>query len=376
MRNNNIEIMGTPCVSNKENKEKNNNQIKENERKFSFGDSGNNQINTEKKEVRNANKKTKIFKNEEKNIEYKIKRICGKGFYTKVYQCYKLNDNPNKFYALKTISKKILKANPDNKSIEHMEKELEFLKSLKSKYIIEIIDNFNITIENNIKRPFIIYPYYNLDLFTLIKQTNKNIPLKFIKLILHDVYVSLSYLHKEKIIYRDLKPENIVIDLNEGRCILIDFGLSIKVNEKDELSELCGTNQYIPPEVILGEKYNFDFDYWTFGIFCYEIVYGFPPFRGNNQKEIFDNIIECNINFSKKENLSNEIEDLIIYLLKKEKEERMEWINIPYHPFFKGLDFNMNNLNDNLNQRNEFKSFLNKYKNTFYFLIDDHNIKK
>ena len=376
MRNNNIEIMGTPCVSNKENKEKNNNQIKENERKFSFGDSGNNQINTEKKEVRNANKKTKIFKNEEKNIEYKIKRICGKGFYTKVYQCYKLNDNPNKFYALKTISKKILKANPDNKSIEHMEKELEFLKSLKSKYIIEIIDNFNITIENNIKRPFIIYPYYNLYLFTLIKQTNKNIPLKFIKLILHDVYVSLSYLHKEKIIYRDLKPENIVIDLNEGRCILIDFGLSKKINEKDELSELCGTNQYIPPEVILGKKYNFDFDYWTFGIFCYEIVYGFPPFRGSNQKEIFDNIVECNINFSKKENLSNEIKDLIMYLLKKEKEERMEWINIPYHPFFKGIDFNINNLNDNLNQRNEFKSFLNKYQNTFYFLIDEHNIKK
>ena len=47
MRNNNIEIMGTPCVSNKENKEKNNNQNKENERKFSFGDTGNNQINTE-----------------------------------------------------------------------------------------------------------------------------------------------------------------------------------------------------------------------------------------------------------------------------------------------------------------------------------------
>ena len=48
------------------NQNQNNNQIKENERKFSFGDSGNNQINTEKKEVRNANKKTKIFKNEEK----------------------------------------------------------------------------------------------------------------------------------------------------------------------------------------------------------------------------------------------------------------------------------------------------------------------
>ena len=381
MRNNNIEIMGTLCVSYKENKEKNNSQKKENQRKFSFGDTMNNlnnQTNIEKKEDKNLNKnkKTKIFKNEEKNIEYKIKRICGKGFYTKVYECYILNDNSNEFYALKTISKKILTTNQEKKSIEHMEKELELLKSLKSKYIIEIKDNFKITLENNIKRPFIIYPYYNLDLFSLIKQTNKNIPLNFIKLILHDVYMSISYLHKEKIIYRDLKPENIVIDLNEGRCILIDFGLSIKVNEKDELSELCGTNQYIPPEVILGEKYNFDFDYWTFGIFCYEIVYGFPPFRGNNQKEIFDNIIECNINFSKKENLSNEIEDLIIYLLKKEKEERMEWINIPYHPFFKGLDFNINNLNDNLNQRNEFKSFLNKYKNTFYFVIDEQNIKK
>ena len=93
MRNNNIEIMGTLCVSYKENKEKNNSQKKENQRKFSFGDTMNNlnnQTNIEKKEDKNLNKnkKTKIFKNEEKNIEYKIKRICGKGFYTKVYECY------------------------------------------------------------------------------------------------------------------------------------------------------------------------------------------------------------------------------------------------------------------------------------------------
>ena len=375
MRNNNKEIMGTLCSSINEKKENNNNNKKEIERKFSFGENGNININIEKREDNNIkdNKKSKIFKNEEKNIDYIVKRICGTGFYTKVYQCYILNEDKNKYYALKTISKKKLK---ETKSLEHIKEELNILKTLKSKYIISIIDNFNISLENNIKRPIIIYPYYNIDIFSLIKQSKKNIPLKFIKLILHDIYLALSYLHKNKIIYRDLKPENILLDIKEGKSILIDFGLSKKINDKDELNEICGTNEYIPPEVIKGNKYNIEFDYWTFGILSYEILYGFPPFRGKDQKEIFNNILLNDIIFEKKDNLNSEIKDLISYLLKKEKEERMEWINIPYHPFFKGIDFNINNLNDNLNQRNEFKSFLNKYKNTFYFVIDEQNIKK
>ena len=373
MRNNNKEIMGTLCSSINEKKENNNNNKKEIERKFSFGENGNININIEKRDDNNIkeNIKSKIFKNEEKNIEYIVKRICGTGFYTKVYQCYILNEDKNKYYALKTISKKKLK---ETKSLEHIKEELNFLKILKSKYIISIIDNFNISLENNIKRPIIIYPYYNIDIFSLIKQSNKNIPLKFIKLILHDVYLALSYLHKNKIIYRDLKPENILLDIKEGKSILIDFGLSKKINDKDELNELCGTNEYIPPEVIKGNKYNIEFDYWTFGIFCYEILYGFPPFRGKDQKEIFNNILLNDIIFEKKDNLNSEIKDLISYLLKKEKEERMEWINIPFHPFFQGIDFDESNLNDNLNLRNEFKSFLSKYYNTITFIID--NIKK
>jgi serine/threonine protein kinase len=125
-----------------------------------------------------------------------------------------------------------------------------------------------------------------------MKLTKYLIPIEFIKLILHDVYLGLNYLHKNKIIFRDLKPENVIIDFNTGICKLIDFGLAYKFNNDEEkLYKICGTYEYLSPEVIKKEGYDYDFDYWTFGVFAYELFYGFSPFTGKSNDEIFENIL-------------------------------------------------------------------------------------
>ena len=99
-------------------------------------------------------------------------------------------------------------------------------------------------------------------------------------------------------------------------------------------------------EVISGESYNFYFDWWGFGIFFYEMIYGRPPFTGNNPKEIYKKILNNEILIeSNSAEISHEAKDLILSLLNKDKESRIHPSKIKNHPFFKDIDFD--SLNEN-----------------------------
>ncbi len=89
-----------------------------------------------------------------------------------------------------------------------------------------------------------------------------------------EIYCALAYLHDNKIVYRDIKPENIILD-SDGHIKIIDFGLAKdNVDSNNPTTTVCGTNEYIPPEVIKGEAYSFNFDWWGFGVLLYEMFYG------------------------------------------------------------------------------------------------------
>ena len=380
---------------NEDNNLNKNNENDNNKNKKDESQNIENKINKYKKSkstIEEIKKKQKIIINPNNtNEQYKVIRICGRGYYNKVYQCIlnepkennKNKKNENKYFAIKTIYKKYTN---NEQSLEHLNCELKILENLDSIYIIKVINvikiHKNIT---NIDKPYIVYPYYNLDLHTLMKLTKYLIPIEFIKLILHDVYLGLNYLHKNKIIFRDLKPENIIIDFNTGICKLIDFGLAYKFNNDEEkLYKICGTHEYLSPEVIKKEGYDYDFDYWTFGIFAYELFYGFSPFTGKSQNEIFENILYQKIIFEfeddenyKKKIIDEDLKDLIKEILDKDPYLRIEWSNIPFHPFFKEIKFNCDNYNliDNKEKRKNFVKFLNKYKNNIIYIIDE-TIKK
>ena len=350
---------GTQCFKNK-NREQiqviKSNQVPQ--KKFSFGESQSEYPSKPKIVTSKAKKPTKVLQ------KYTVIKLCGVGFYSKVYLCSS-SKSPNSFYAIKTLKKK--KFN-DPKSLSHISTELSFVENLSSPYIVNLVEKFEMD-----SRQYLVYPYYNLDIFNLIKLSKMRIPENIIKVILSQVYCGLSYLHSQHIIYRDLKPENIIVDTSSGFVKIIDFGLSSKIeNDNIELHEICGTNEYIPPEVINGSGYNYDFDYWTFGIFTYELVFGHPPFKGSNQSEIFNDILKKQIKVDETEErkVSNEMKDLLKYMLKKEREERMEWVNIPYHPFFKGIDF-FNKDKSNKSQE-ILKQFVEQYKDYSPFVVDNY----
>ena len=95
-----------------------------------------------------------------------------------------------------------------------------------------------------------------------------------------------DYMHKRDLIYRDLKPENVLLQ-NNGYIKLTDFGFVKKIAKWDRTYTLCGTPEYMAPEVIMNTGHGQAADWYTLGIFMYELLNGLPPFMHNDTYEIF-----------------------------------------------------------------------------------------
>lgn len=158
------------------------------------------------------------------------------------------------------------------------------------------------------------------------------------------IVLALKYLHEEKnIVYRDLKPENILVD-EHGYIKLSDFGLSSMGVER--LRSLCGTYEYIAPEILKGKEYTKVIDYFSLGCLIYEMLHGYSPFANpvfkKKNKDIIKSIIDGNYEFSKYLKVSDEAKDLIDRLLDTDPEKRLGangTREIQNHKFFKSLDW-------------------------------------
>lgn len=107
-------------------------------------------------------------------------------------------------------------------------------------------------------------------------------------------------MHEHKICHRDLKPENFIFSDNtpDAEIKLIDFGLSKRFgtpnqpqNSKVKMQTIVGTPYYVAPEVLKG-IYDEACDVWSLGIILYIFLCGYPPFEGDNNKEIFKNVLQ------------------------------------------------------------------------------------
>ena len=95
--------------------------------------------------------------------------------------------------------------------------------------------------------------------------------------------MGLEYIHSKKVIHRDIKPENLVLD-DKGYLRITDFGVA-KVFQKENAAETSGTPGYMAPEVIK-KCYTNKCDIWSCGVIMYILYCGYPPFFGQNEKEI------------------------------------------------------------------------------------------
>lgn len=91
---------------------------------------------------------------------------------------------------------------------------------------------------------------------------------------------ALSYLHSKHVIHRDIKPENLLLGIN-GELKIGDFGWSVHAPGNRRMT-LCGTLDYLPPEMVEGREHNEKVDYWALGVLTYEFLIGNPPFEDRN----------------------------------------------------------------------------------------------
>ena len=108
------------------------------------------------------------------------------------------------------------------------------------------------------------------------------------------VVLIFEFLHGKDFIYRDLKPENLLLD-STGYLKITDFGFAKRVAFKTYT--LCGTPEYIAPEVLLNKGHGKGVDWWTLGILVYEMLAGQPPFVDDDPMGIYQQILAGKLNF-------------------------------------------------------------------------------
>ncbi|KAL6008014.1 Serine/threonine-protein kinase Aurora-3 [Asimina triloba] len=141
---------------------------------------------------------------------------------------------------------------------------------------------------------------------------------------------ALAYCHEKHVIHRDIKPENLLLDL-EGRLKIADFGWSVQSRTKRRT--MCGTLDYLAPEMVTNKAHDYTVDNWTLGILCYEFLYGVPPFEAESQEDTFRRIVEIDLNFPPTPPVSAQAKDLICRLLVKDSLRRLSIQKILDHPW-------------------------------------------
>ncbi|KAG5979088.1 hypothetical protein E4U55_005570 [Claviceps digitariae] len=164
-----------------------------------------------------------------------------------------------------------------------------------------------------------------------------------------EIVLVLEYLHEQQggVAYRDLKPENLLLD-KDGHVKLVDFGFAKRLGYKGdhpvETYTLCGTPEYLAPEVIHNKGHTTAVDWWALGILIYEFLTGYPPFWHQNPIEIYKQIVEKPVTFPKDPPLSDPAKDIIRSFCTVDRSRRLGNVSggasrVKAHPFFQSINW-------------------------------------
>lgn len=141
---------------------------------------------------------------------------------------------------------------------------------------------------------------------------------------------ALDYCHRKHVIHRDIKPENLLVGL-KGDIKIADFGWSVHT-PRDRRKTLCGTLDYLPPEMVEGREHDHNVDIWSLGVLMYEFLLGRPPFEAAGNTETYMRISGVDLRIPKN-SMSDEAADLIRRLLVKEPTARLPLDKVLRHPW-------------------------------------------
>ncbi|KRX02976.1 Protein kinase-like domain [Pseudocohnilembus persalinus] len=246
--------------------------------------------------------------------DYALIIVIGKGAFGKVLLVK--NKVDKRIYAMKILKKKDLK---NEKQVENVISERNILVKVRHPFIIRLQQSF----QNKEKLYFILEYCPGGDLYNLLRK-RKKFTEDQTRFYAAQILLAIEELHKQNIIYRDQ-------------------------NQNESIAQsMCGTPEYIAPEIIQKQGYSKPIDWWAYGCLIFEMLTGLPPFISNNLNDLFNKIIHCELVYP--ENMTKHCLDLLKKLLAKDPKNRIGTQNgaeeIKSHKWFSNLDFQ--NLYDQL----------------------------
>ncbi|TFK86380.1 cAMP dependent protein kinase [Polyporus arcularius HHB13444] len=220
------------------------------------------------------------------------------------------------------------------RQVEHVNAERYILSRVRHPFIVDLYATFQDSLN-----VYMLMSYVpGGELFTHLRRA-KRFTADVTRFYLATIILALKYLHSFNIIYRDLKPENLLLD-SRGYLRLTDFGFAKIVD--DRTWTLCGTPEYLAPEIIQSDGHGKAADWWACGILCYEMLVGYPPFFDETAYGIYEKILKGKVYWPNQVDPLSK--DIIKAFLHPDRSKRLGNLiggsqDVLDHPWFRGVDW-------------------------------------
>lgn len=264
--------------------------------------------------------------------DFEIIRTVGTGQFGRVVFARSLRGKNKQYVAIKILERQKVVSMMQT---EHVVYEKKVLQSIDFPFLV----NYRYHFKDNANLFLVLEFIPGGEMFTHLQKVGKY-PEAQTRFYAAQVVLSFEYLHYLGIVYRDLKPENLLIDIT-GYLKITDFGFAKRIDDKMTMT-MCGTPEYLAPEVIKNVGYSYSVDWWALGILIYEMSSGKPPFASEEPMKIFEKIMNARVKYPNTFNpvLKDCIRNLLIPDWKKRLGSTSEGSDgVKMHEWFKVIDW-------------------------------------
>ncbi|ETW06063.1 AUR protein kinase, variant [Aphanomyces invadans] len=255
--------------------------------------------------------------------DFDIGRSLGRGKFGQVYLAREKASR--RILAIKTLEKEQLRVGG---VVQQLRREVEIHSRIRHKNILPLYATFQ-----DDARVYLVLRYAPRgDLFTALHNApSGRFDERSSARIIQQLIEAIMTCHQHNVVHRDIKPENILLD-NDNEILLADFGWSAaNVNATNRRQTLCGTLDYLSPEMLNGCTYDASVDIWAIGVLLFELLVGKPAFEAQDQSKTSDLIV--NARFRVPLFVSEGARDLIKRFLRKDPASRITLQEALRHPW-------------------------------------------